>query len=197
MAAPFLVASYFTPAYAAEAAGLVESLRALGLPHEVCPVASRGGWDANCCHKPAFLRDIRERNPGTPLVWLDADARCLRRPSLFDAPDCDFAAHFFRDWELISACLYFAPTAAADALLADWAAACAARPWVGDQPLLAACVRRAGDGLRVLRLPPSYNWIQAGDGPDLSEQAYGPRDDIVVRQRQASRRLKRLEGLTA
>lgn len=181
--------SYFTPGYAAEAAGLVASLERFNLPHDVRPMPSRGEWTRNCAAKPAFLLAMREAYVDAAIVWLDADSRVVRELPPF--ADCDFAGHWFRDVELISACLYFAPTIPAGVLLRSWRSACAERPDVWDQKSLQRIVERERPpGLRMECLSPEWNWIQAVDGvPDLSEQAYGKREPFIV-QRQASRRLK-------
>jgi hypothetical protein len=177
---PPLYVSFFTPAYAEEAAGLVASLDALGLPHHVRAVRDRGRWAANCGLKAAFIAAEMELNPGRPVVWLDADARVRQRPALFDAIDCDLAAHWRHGVELLSGTLYIAPTDAARDLLSRWNRRCEAAPEVWDQVNLADVVREMGDGLRVVDLPASYTRIF--DDPKMGEP--------VIEHMQASRRLR-------
>jgi hypothetical protein len=64
-----LFVSFFTPSYAAEAAGLVETLDAFALRHDVVGVPSLGSWVANCGQKASFLLGMRRKWPGVPLVW--------------------------------------------------------------------------------------------------------------------------------
>src|SRR5687768_4455304 len=94
--------SFYTPAYAAEAAGLVETLAAFDLPHDVRAAPDLGSWTANCNHKPAFLEEMRSEHPGRALVWVDSDARIRQTPDLFDTLDCDFACHWRNGVELLS-----------------------------------------------------------------------------------------------
>jgi hypothetical protein len=188
-----LYVGYFTQGtpYEREAAELVVTLDGFGLEHEIVGVPDLGDWTHNCAQKPNVVREAMGKHPDRPIVYLDADARVIRRPELFDAlDDRDFAGHWLGDEELISACLYFAPTPAAAELLRRWHVGCKDRPDVWDQKTLQAEVE-AFDGLRVTRLPPEYNWIQAVDGhEDISQRHYGERSPVIV-QRQASRRLRR------
>lgn len=180
MMAPIYV-SFFTPAYAAEAAGLVESLNAFGLPHDVRALPSRGSWVGNCGMKAAFLREMRAEHPGRPLVWLDADARVRQPPVLFDTLDgYDFAAHWRHGEELLSGTMYWGDTEAAGDLLRAWEQECAFFPGVWDQRTLAVAIERV-PGLRIFHLPGSYTRI-------LDADDQGP--DVVVWHGQASRRLR-------
>lgn len=176
-----LFVSFFTPAYAAEAAGLVESLDAFGLPHDVRKLDSRGDWTRNCSMKPAFIREMRAEHPGRPIVWLDADARVKAPPVLFDMlAGFDFACHYRGGEELLSGTLYFGPTDTAYELLRAWEQECRFFPEQWDQVRLSVAVGRVA-GLRTYHLPASYTRI-------LDADDQGP--DIVVWHGQASRRLR-------
>src|SRR5579863_10531217 len=72
--------SFYTPAYADEAAGLIASLDQFGLRHDVQPITSAGNWISNCAVKPFFIRDMLRKYSGSPVVWVDADARIIRPP---------------------------------------------------------------------------------------------------------------------
>jgi hypothetical protein len=180
------------PGYADEAAGLRESLDALGLEYRVHEEPDRGSWFANCAHKPTFLAYMRAHLAG-PIVWLDADARVLSVPDWSAVEGCDLAYHRFRGRETLSGTLYIGDTARARGLLVAWAAAQRAKGepprdghnWgyadqVSLQKLLDAPHR-----WDVRELPEAYACIDR-----LHSEGVEP----VIWHRQASRRLKRRTG---
>jgi hypothetical protein len=178
---PPLYTSYFTPNYAGHAASLIASLDALSLPHDVRPVGPFASWQAATHHKPAHLLGMRGQYPGRPLVWLDADARVLRKPELFDSLDADFAAYWHHGEELFSGTLYFGATDAATQLLKAWAAGCAATPAVIDQRVLQR-VAEAMPDVRVVRLPKTYCFV--------ADFMHSPDAEPVIAQGMASRERK-------
>jgi hypothetical protein len=191
---PPLYVSYYTigNGYEAEAAELERSLNAHRLPHRIEGVVPNGWtWARATQYKAEFLRRMQLEHPDRPIVWLDADARVVRRPLLFDCLDCHFAGHWYRQRELLSGTLYFAPGRTTQHLVEEWIESnrrhsggrCA------DQRNLQELVSRRRD-LRIVNLPAEYAWIDAGSGNDLSSRAYGRRHPVIV-QVQASRRLKK------
>lgn len=183
-----LFVSFYTPTYAGEAAELIRSLGVFGLGSDVRAVPDFGSWERNCGHKPEFLAGLRVEYPGIPLVWVDADARVIRRPELFDGLTADFAAHWLGSTELLSGTLYFADTRAGNELLSAWADACRKAPGDWDQLVLQRTMH-AVPGLTIEQLPPEYTWIDGGGDPDISEHHYGKREPVIVHG-QASRRLR-------
>lgn len=153
-----LFVSYYTRGspYEAEAQALSEGLRAFGLSHEICGVTPRGSWEKNCAYKPTFILDMLVKHPGTPIVWVDADARIRRRPDLFDSLDCDIAFHRKGGEELLSGTLYFGPTKAAMEILREWQSRCADNPLEWDQRCLDSVVKENRPGARFGELPASY-----------------------------------------
>jgi hypothetical protein len=152
-----------------------------GLPYHVEGRTSVGDWCQNCAQKAAFVREMMLRHEGRPLVWLDADARVIEYPYLFDTMSCDFAAHWFNGRELLSGTLYFGPTPAAWVLVQQWVSRCEAEPNVWDQVNLQAAVD-ADPALAVGRLPVEYAYIV-----DCRQSKRS-----VVLHTQASRRYKRM-----
>lgn len=188
---PIYVSFHTTdPGYTAEANALAATLDAHGLPFDIVPVPPFVSWAAACQYKATFIANMLRNWAGRPLVWLDADARVMQPPSLFDELDCDFAANWLGDTQLNAATLYFAPTAAASRLVAKWKQRNTDNPngQHGDQQNLQDVVESFAD-LRIHRLPPEYAWIDAGGGVDISERHYGKRQPVIV-QTQASRRHK-------
>lgn len=195
---PPLYVSYYTidTGYELEAAGLLSTLEAFKLQHHVAGVTPRSAgrtwsWDRATQYKAEFIRDMQDRHPGEPIVWLDADARVVQRPRLFEWLNCDLAAHWYRNKELLSGTLYFAPGADSRAVVEAWIGRNRLRPHgrCADQRNLQQVIGECR-GLRIVNLPPEYAWIDAGTGGDLSARAYGRRYPVIV-HRQASRRLKK------
>lgn len=159
---------------------MAESLSRFGITAELVPVDSTGNWCRNCAHKAQVIRDAMLRNPGSAIVFIDADARFLQSPDLFATLDCDFACHF-RHGELLSGTLYFAPNHQAWWLVQDWVKRCQADPDTWDQKHLQAAVE-AMPTLIVQRLPASY--CAVFDDSKMCEP-----EDRVIEHQQASRRL--------
>jgi hypothetical protein len=173
-----LFVSFFTPSYAAEASGLIDTLALHRLPYDIRVVPDLGDWCANCAMKPAFIRDRMQEHWGRPIVWLDADARVRRHPDLFATLDCDFAAHWRHGAELLSGTMYFGPTAEARSLATVWADEQLRAPGVWDQQVLQRVLDN-GFAVRVQRLPAEYTRV-------FDDDKMG---SPVIEHLQASRRL--------
>jgi len=188
---PLVISFHTTDAgYTAEAAGLVESLDRLGIAFDILPLAHLGPWVRACAYKARFVQMMRKKHQGRSLLWLDADARLMQWPTLMDSLcGIDFAAHWLGETELLSSTAYFGVSPATDSLIDQWVELCREQPDVWDQKHLQSVVESMPD-LRVMRLPPSYAWIQAPDcQQDISWRHYGDIEPVII-QRQASRRLK-------
>jgi hypothetical protein len=161
-----LFVGYFTPGpYEREAAGLVYSLDALGLKHDIRLVADAGSWQANTSRKPAVLLDFMRRYPLRRLVYLDVDAYVISRPHLFWELDCDFAAHVWDDSETLSGTLFLLSNTRTRAMVKSWLALSERYPLLlpdgrpaWDQRTMRMAIRTA-HGLRFERLPHSYCWM--------------------------------------
>jgi hypothetical protein len=192
-----LYISYYTigNGYEAEAEGLKRTLDAFRLPYQVvgAPMGGPPGaqaWQRAILFKSQFVREMQDAFPDRPLVWLDADARVVQRPKLFDWMTCDLAAHWYRTKELLSGTLFFGPGRSGRSLVDGWIKRNRERPEGrrADQRNLLDVVRSRRD-LSVVNLPPEYAWIDASGGTDLSARVYGRRCPVIV-HRQASRRLR-------
>ena len=195
-------------AYATESSPYISELRALnrtckrfGYKPFFRVISDKGGWQSNTQAKANFLLLAASMYRGCPIVYLDADARITGRLELFIDCRYDFAAHWFRDTEMISACMYFRNNIGGwtDRIIREWIDENNEFKGKWDQKNLQNVVERLEpQGLNVLRLPPEYNWIDGNDPnrkPDLSERHYGPREPVVI-QTQASRKYKKA-GLVA
>ena len=193
-----LYVSFYTVGngYELEAAGLVRTLVALGLPHVVTGLAQAPSgmpwtWRSANLYKADFIRDMQHAHPDRRIVWIDSDARVIQRPRMFDWLSCDVAAHWYRGREMLAGTLFFAPGKAGRSVVTAWIERNRAQPnrLRVDQPNLMDVIEARRD-LRIVNLPPEYAWIDAGSGNDLSMRGYGRRHP-VIQHRQASRRLKR------
>jgi len=197
MSTPPLYVSYYTigNGYEVEAEGLIRSLEMHKLPHQVTGVrpgseAGDWNWARATQYKAEYIRTMQRLYPDRPLVWLDADARVLQRPRLFDWLRCDLAGHWYRNKEFLSGTVYFAPGKVAREIVERWVIRNSALPHgrCADQRNLYEVLKTRQD-VRIVNLPPEYTWIDAGSGNDLSGRAYGCRYPVIVHM-QASRRLK-------
>jgi hypothetical protein len=173
--------SFYTAPYTDHAFGLVASLEAFGLVHDVRLLESGGSWIANVNRKAPFILTMMRRHPGRKLVWLDADARVRQYPGLFDTLDCDFAAHWRHGAELLSGTMFFSGSDASRRLCETWHRRCVRFSDVWDQVNLQDVLADRG-ALRLEDLPASYTAI-------FDDAKMGP---AVIEHLQASRQLRRM-----
>jgi hypothetical protein len=174
---------YYTPEYRKDAKLLKETMDIVGLDtSHVEERDSLGSWEKNCQAKANFILEKLEELK-EPVVWVDADARIMQKPRLFeDLGDTDFAAHWGR-W-LMSGTLYFGNTIGAKALLKTWIEIQEdpeEMRW--DQKILEEIIDTIGSKLKIVKLPVTY--CQKFDDRTLSLE------DAVILHTQASRRLKK------
>ena len=79
--------------YEQEVERLRESLRAFDINHEIYPIESTGNWVKNAQIKAIVIHKAL-LSMDTNVVWLDADAIVLARPTLFEHSEYDFSAVF-------------------------------------------------------------------------------------------------------
>lgn len=180
-----MIVSYYTPAYEEEAKGLIASLDARGLKHEVVPRESQGSWAKNCGMKPAFLRErLKHRSS---VWWLDADARVVADAPLFREMEVgsqvDVGLHHRQPGnELLSGTIFLRQSFNTSKLLDAWEAKCKEHPGEWDQRCLAVVLWTIPE-LVFCELPASYCCI-----PEFM-----PGVQPVVTHGQASRRLRGAE----
>lgn len=133
MSSPIIV-SYYTPGthYEDHAKALAQSAKRLGLDVITGARSSKASWVENCGQKAAFLRDVWNEVQ-RPILWIDADARIIRRPTIVENLATDFAAIRIHDWLFHGGQIYFGKTDAASELLERWQFYCNNYPYVWDQ----------------------------------------------------------------
>lgn len=109
--------------YEKEADELRQNLLSFGFSIDhICPKPNLSNWHKNCCHKPYFI-DEKLKELNKPVVWIDADARIVRHPALFDQltdSDIEFGVHFRDKVELLSGTMFLRPTSNVLKLMYFW-----------------------------------------------------------------------------
>ncbi|MCB1106810.1 MAG: hypothetical protein KDK76_01790 [Chlamydiia bacterium] len=121
------IISFYTPntGYEKEIEGLIQSCQKFNLPYSIDPIPNFGTWEKNCCFKPKYilkkLLDLKR-----PILWLDADAIVVQRPTLFETLESDVALRVVENVpndhpsKMISGTLFFNHTPAAIEVLEEW-----------------------------------------------------------------------------
>ncbi|MDE3045252.1 MAG: hypothetical protein KGJ02_01210 [Verrucomicrobiota bacterium] len=198
MQRPLLI-SYFTRGtlYEKDAQELLHSCHRHGVEIDLEPVDSLGSWDRNCCYKPTFiLRKLRQHQ--RPVVWVDADALLLQKPSLFDTLTCDLAVRICPDRDpsdpgkVLTGTVYVAPTEAGINLLQTWIEVCeealasrAPGQEVWDQICLRAILQHLKPAGTIVSLPIPYCAVSDAPEDQPSKKKW------VIVHHQASRLYKK------
>lgn len=189
-----LIVSYYTigTGYAEEIKNLISSCKKLALPYDITPIESQGQWDKNCCYKPQFLlKKLKTHN--YPLLWVDADAIFLSKPTLFQTLNCDIALRTHDELpidhpsKILTGTLYLKNSPPIYKLLSNWSAECQkmlqGKVEVWDQVALKHALLK-GPSLNLFSLPDSYCFIY--------DKSLSPKEDAVILHYQASRLFKKV-----
>jgi len=108
---------------------LAASCKKCNLPFSFNAIPSLGSWERNCCYKPKYiLQKLVELK--SPVLWVDADAEIIVRPTLFENFSPDIALPIMEDLpenhpsKVISGTIYVNYTSAAFDLLKKWNVEC-------------------------------------------------------------------------
>ncbi|WP_420421652.1 putative nucleotide-diphospho-sugar transferase [Simkania sp.] len=188
-----LIVSYYTAGtgYEEEVQNLIASCKKLDLQTDIVPIQSRGSWDKNCCYKPEFLLEKLDEHQ-RPVVWVDADAIFLKKPTLFDSLECDVALRTYEELPLdhpskvYTGTVYFSNNEKARSLLKRWAEESQKmlqeeEKEVWDQ----VSIKQAlfGSDVDLFPLPDTYATIY--------DKQLTPNEDAVILHYQASRLFKK------
>ena len=188
-----LIVSYYTAGtgYEEEVQNLIASCKKLDLQTDIVPIQSRGSWDKNCCYKPEFLLEKLDEHQ-RPVVWVDADAIFLKKPTLFDSLECDVALRTYEELPLdhpskvYTGTVYFSNNEKARSLLKRWAEESQKmlqeeEKEVWDQ----VSIKQAlfGSDVDLFPLPDTYATIY--------DKQITPNEDAVILHYQASRLFKK------
>lgn len=105
--------------------GLIASCKKFDLPYSIDPIPNFGTWEKNCCFKPKYilkkLIDLKR-----PILWLDADALIVQKPTLFETLDADIALRIVKELpidhqsKMISGTVFVNNTPEALKILQEW-----------------------------------------------------------------------------
>jgi hypothetical protein len=92
---PYVVVSSFTrnTPYEVEARHLWESLVEFTVPHIIFGLENKGPWIANCKAANYVILQAFQWFPDRNVVWLDADSRVRKPPTLFDQYGYDIGVY--------------------------------------------------------------------------------------------------------
>lgn len=183
----YVIVSFYTKdtPYEAEAQELIKSLG--DRPHAVYERPNLGEWTRNTQQKAEVLQDALLDFPDDNIVWLDADARLVGDPVLFnelEGGDCD-VAHGWLDYkgvsEVLSGTLWLRNTVPVLEMVGMWVHfnRQGVRP---DQHTLARAIAKSHK-VESTRLPPEYCAI-------FDHRLHKNLDHIVLHT-QASRNVRR------
>lgn len=97
---PWIAVSGYTKKtpYYNEAVALRDSAYRVGVEIQVTPFTAFPKWRLSGNYKPVLCNAALYRHPMRNIVWVDADARFVRYPELFDNLDADLAVFYAVDW---------------------------------------------------------------------------------------------------
>lgn len=169
------IVSYYTKEYKPHAETLGESLRKLGLRHEIDLVREQGSWRANTSLKPSFLRRKLDELKFEPAIaWIDADAVAHQNPSLFaDLLKDEVEIAVFRyvsttsyhssDWhnfgQVWNGTIYLRVSPFVRQFVDEWILEQEKHPERLEQKNMASVLARV-DPSKLYCLPPEYCWIE-------------------------------------
>lgn len=143
----FIIVGYYTKdtIYEDFAQVFAKSMDRLGITYYLEAIKDLGGWYKNTGHKPTFLRKMIDKFD-CDIVYVDCDAEFLQYPILFDALDCNVAAHYFdrrnhpnitkEAYEVLSGTIFLRNCNEVRVVLDKWKEECKKRPMVWDQKSL-------------------------------------------------------------
>lgn len=183
--------TYYTPKYSACATMLTADAEAFGLDLIAEPLPAFKDWQQATRFKATFIGAYLNKL-NEDVCFIDADARIRKDPVLIkelSSADCDIAAVYFKDIELLSGTLWMANTPIVKEIITDWIALNIdpKRSRSVEQQNLQVILDKYPE-CRFRRLPPEYAAIF-----DLSRMFY--KDiEIVIEHFQRSRQIRREEN---
>ena len=151
----YVVCGWYTPGYAERAATLVESLIALGEPHDFVAVPDEpGGWERATMRKPGMIQAAMDRHSRKAVVFLDVDCVAFEPLRPLARTRADIAVHLIagrrsRGYGRLfgrTTTMVFRPTQVAHDLVNEWVAISANAPpgYVDQHTLTEAIARTSG-----------------------------------------------------
>jgi hypothetical protein len=146
--------------YAKHASECVLSAERLGLKVHAQALPDIGSWSGNLRHKIRVIRDALDSSED--VLYVDADCRFVKYPSLLKAVTADVAFHWLRT-DLPHGCVIFCrANAAAQTWLDMWEDSFRDHPTerLDEVHMRYAYAEAKRAGVRFLHLPPAYAWMK-------------------------------------
>lgn len=167
MKGEFRIVTYYTEdtPYQKEASRLVESCLRWGYSVTSIGLPSTGDWIRNCNQKPRVIWEEMQRDPRTPLLWLDADAFVMRPLDLLKEMGA-VAVYRHEGLEVASGTVFLRPSySCVRRLVKSWMERAESQAKWPDQPILGKLLREQKPP--TTWLPQSYckiYWARDFDG---------------------------------
>jgi hypothetical protein len=122
----------------------------------------RGVWVHNCAIKPEFIFDMLKLYPKDNLLYVDADALFIQKPTLINKIEeegkIDIAAYIMKGGKLLSGTVFFRNNARVQALVNEWVKLQRHEPNKWDQETLHLTIVHHGPrlGIEFDKLPSEY-----------------------------------------
>lgn len=183
-----LIVSYFTDLfYMRDAFELARSCQSHFLDFVIEQVPDLGSWEANTNYKPTFILDCHKRFPLRDLLWIDADGRFRRYPTLLLEIEENIAYHIWKGRKVASGTVYLPISNLRGDILRTWEQKVREHPHASDQVCLGLTVNAMH--LTSFDLPVEYCWIYDED-PYTGEHGPTLNGCPVIEHLQASRLTK-------
>jgi hypothetical protein len=143
----FIVVGYYTKKtlYEKEALRLKTSLEKFGVPFYLQGIEDLGGWYANICFKPTFLKQMLIKFPEHDIIYVDCDAEFFHYPELFNNFIGNIGVYIFdrseygpynKGLEVLSGTIFLRNNNEVKELIVKWEKECEAHPHTWDQKSL-------------------------------------------------------------
>lgn len=143
----FIVVGYYTKdtLYEARAATLQKSLEKYKVPFYLERIDDLGGWYANTCYKPTFLKEMLEKFSDHNIIYVDCDAEFFAFPELFNSFEGNIGVYLFdrscysksaKGFEILSGTIFLRNNTEVKQMVEDWEQECKSHPNVWDQKSL-------------------------------------------------------------
>jgi len=188
----WILVSYFTlnSPYEKEIRRLGASCEKFAVDYYFRAIESKGSWLKNCHYRPDFIIHCLDRFTDRDVVWVDSDGMIIQFPFVFDdlrRTGADMAVHYLRGRELLGGTMWVRNSDRARGLLRSWQEMNRLHPFWKEQFNLQIIIERRKEW-KIETLPATYTQIF-----DIMRSAGVP----VIEHYQASRRLKKIMGVTA
>lgn len=185
----YIVCAFYTTdtPYEAEAKKLEADCVKCGIDFYSVGYPNTGSWVRNAGYKPRFISEMLHKFPYQNIVYIDADARIRRMPTLFNDFAGDIGVHYRNGQELLSGTVFLKNNKRVRELVRKWEIAQAKNIETWDQRVLQRVIAKDAT-CEVQYLPPTYTLIF-----DTMKHLGRP----VIEHFQASRKFKKIVEMVA